>query len=487
MKKAGLLFILLLIIPILSFAQEYLKTMRSGVIEKIDGKEYYIHTVKKGQTLYMISKAYGVDVNDVIRENPEVKEGIKAEQKLRIPANRPSEPPQKKVQKTVVQEPKEQVPEPPPLPVVEIPCGQDRSGLKDVYNVALMMPFYLGEVEKIDTVNPPSDIESAYRSLQFIQFYEGFLLALDSLKKTGASIQLYVYDITKDTLATRRILKNPEMKKMDLIIGLLFHRNFQIVAAFAQKNNIPIVNPLSERGQIITGNPWVFKIFPSQETRIRELSEFLSKAYPDGNIIILRDVQYKDTEEPETLSKLCAERNMNVQSMVGYGSAFGAFSKEKENILIAFSENKVFSIELLTKLNEFRNDYKLTLFGMPRWDKSEGLEPEYLVNLKTHLMAPSFIDYEEPETMKFVTQFQEKYKTDPDLLAFQGFDIALYFLSALNMYGKSIDHCIQGFRMNLLQADFQFSQVKGNGSENQHWEVYYYENYKMKRVNRNDL
>ena len=57
---------------------DLLKQMRSTVTEKVDGKEYYIHTVKRGQTLYMISKAYGVDVNDLIRENPQVKEGIRA-------------------------------------------------------------------------------------------------------------------------------------------------------------------------------------------------------------------------------------------------------------------------------------------------------------------------------------------------------------------------------------------------------------------------
>ena len=65
--------------------KEQLKQIRSSVIEKIDGTDYYIHTVKRGQTLYMISKAYGVEVNDLIRVNPQVKEGIRAEQKIRIP------------------------------------------------------------------------------------------------------------------------------------------------------------------------------------------------------------------------------------------------------------------------------------------------------------------------------------------------------------------------------------------------------------------
>ncbi len=80
------LVLIVLAIPLFLYSQnvnEQLKQMRSTVIQNIDGKEYYIHTIKRGQTLYMISKVYGVEVNDLIRENPEVKEGQSDE--IRVP------------------------------------------------------------------------------------------------------------------------------------------------------------------------------------------------------------------------------------------------------------------------------------------------------------------------------------------------------------------------------------------------------------------
>ena len=82
------LFVFVLVVAVAGFSQstqDQLKQMRSTVTEVIDGREFYIHTIKRGQTLYMISKAYNVDVNDLIRENPQVKEGIKADEKIRIP------------------------------------------------------------------------------------------------------------------------------------------------------------------------------------------------------------------------------------------------------------------------------------------------------------------------------------------------------------------------------------------------------------------
>lgn len=496
MKRGTLFLLIILFFSVAIYGQEPVKFVKSTVLEKQDGKEYYIHTIKKGQTLYMISKAYGIEVNELILENPEVKEGIKADQKIRIPTHRPVEQaapkkvtkPTNPEQKPATSETKSsnteqkgtstEQPAPPPPPVVEIACGEDKSALREVYNVALMLPLYLTDLSKIDTSGP----DNTPRSFQFIQFYEGFMMAVDSLKKSGTPIQLYVYDMTKDTNQTKKVLKNPELKKMDLIIGMLFQKNFQIVSTFAEKNNIPIVNPISERTQIVTGKPEVFKVYPSASARIPELFNFLKVNHFDDNVLIVRDPAYKDQEGVESLKKMLSDKEIRVKAMVGYSNLFTSFSKEKNNVVVAFTENKVFAIEMLTKLNEFRNDYPLTVVGMPRWDKMDGIEPEYLVNMKTHMMAPSFIDYEDPATQQFVAQFQDRYKTDPDLMAFQGYDIALYFLNALRIYGKAIDACIDKYHTISLQADYEFARTKGNGYENQHWEIFFYENFKLKKA-----
>ena len=51
----------------------------------ISGTAYFIHQVKKGETAYSISKAYGITVEDLTRENPPAVYGINEGQTLRIP------------------------------------------------------------------------------------------------------------------------------------------------------------------------------------------------------------------------------------------------------------------------------------------------------------------------------------------------------------------------------------------------------------------
>src|SRR5512133_2681406 len=51
----------------------------------ISGTQYYIHQVRKGQTSYSISRAYGISTQDLTTENPQAVYGIKEGQILRIP------------------------------------------------------------------------------------------------------------------------------------------------------------------------------------------------------------------------------------------------------------------------------------------------------------------------------------------------------------------------------------------------------------------
>jgi LysM repeat protein len=308
------MFLFLCLIPVAMKGQttkDQLKEIRSTVVETQDGNEYYIHTIKRGQTLYMISKAYGVEVNDLIRENPQVKEGIKADQKLRIPLE---------VKKPVK---------------VELPCGIDSSTKKPVYNVALMLPLFLDEVDTLNAENPSPEIYENSKSLQFLPFYEGFRMALDSLEKSGLKIRLYVYDVDKDTVKTRRLLQKPELKSMDLIFGLLYHRNFQIVAAFAEKNRINIVNPISERSELVSGNPFVIKVRPSKKAQYAQLAEYMAAAFYRGQVLIVRSGQFPDHDAPELLRKECNEHKLNVQVVEGQEAAIGLLSKDTRLILHA--------------------------------------------------------------------------------------------------------------------------------------------------------
>ena len=475
-------FFLLLsvLLPGSVFAQEDLQKMKSGVKEKVNGKEYYIHLVKKGQSLYMLSKAYNVDINEIILENPELKDGLKAGHKIRIPAGGRDELQKKQgrshgEEKKGVQSDSSGKEEP-------LPCGMDKSSKKSVYSVALVLPLYLEEVAQLEVDNTAGHAESENRPLQFIQFYEGFRMALDSLQRNGISLKVYVYDVERDTVKAKKLLNEPEMKNIDLIIGLMYPRIFQIFSEFAGKNHIPIINPLTERDQVINGNPFVFKVRPSTKKQIPALLGYLGLACRDSNIIVISGTRNPDKSTANNLMTALVDSSFDAHLAEGYGEAISLLSKRKGNVILLISEDRSYILDVVTKLNEQRNDFRITLFGLPRWDRLDYIEADYLVNLKTHIMAPYFIDYEDTAVKRFVKRFQDQYKTDPEPLAFQGFDVPYYFITALWKYGRSFSRCLPELKMNSLQTDYRFSSTKGNGFENLYWNMYEYDNYRLRRV-----
>ena len=483
--------------------QEQLKAIHSSVVEEKDGKSYYIHTVKKGQTLYMISKSYGVEVNDIIAENPVVKEGLKAGQKLYIPfsVQKKEEIPVKKISdsRSRISDGRSQITDGGSQitdgrsqitdgrsPVSDIPCGSDTAACKRHYKVVLMLPLYLDEVT---AMNPETATEEAvlnWNSLKYLPFYEGFRLAVDSIQKQGLHLTLNVYDLSKDSLKTSQLLKKPEVRSADLIIGLLFNKNFQMVAKFAHEKHIPIVNPISERGEILINNDMVFKANPSRASMLEVLADYIQKSMYRGQILIIRNGQYKDRDIAERLKKECLERNLNVVLAEGQDVAIGKLSKTKENVIVAFTDNNVYALDLMRRFYELRNDYKISLVGLPGWEKIEGLETDFLNGLNTHLVSPAFVNYSDAGVKNIILRFQQQYKTDPEPLAFQGFDVGFYFLSALMKFGKQLPKCITDFRLNTSQTSFEFVRSgnnNSNGFENRRWSVYKYENFKLVRVN----
>jgi LysM repeat protein/ABC-type branched-subunit amino acid transport system substrate-binding protein len=72
--------VLCFLLPMFALAQT-----KSSNIQTINGKKYYIHKLEKGQSLYSLTKLYGVDLNSIYAENPQAKTGSKAGEEIKIP------------------------------------------------------------------------------------------------------------------------------------------------------------------------------------------------------------------------------------------------------------------------------------------------------------------------------------------------------------------------------------------------------------------
>lgn len=78
-------FKILIVCLLLGFTLPSIAQIDKAKKEVIDGKEFYIHKVKKGQTLFGLHRIYDVSVDEIIKHNPEANKGLSIGQQLKIP------------------------------------------------------------------------------------------------------------------------------------------------------------------------------------------------------------------------------------------------------------------------------------------------------------------------------------------------------------------------------------------------------------------
>lgn len=450
------------------------------------------YQVQPKETLYSIAKAHNISIESLIALNPELANGLKAGLVIKVPSVKgKAEPsPVKEADNKPIQRQETQNEE----VGNNLPCSaKDWPGKP--FKVALMLPFDLAESDSLLATDVAvMKHAGAYKPFNFIQVYEGALIALDSLEKAGANVKFYVYDCDagNDTTKTRRILQKPEMKDMDLILGPVFAKSSATAARYAEKHQINIVNPLSKRSEIVKGNPFIFKVQPSELSVAEKLAAFIVQKHPGANVLVVRNAR---ADNPD-LAKLLPQKIKNqlqqagrsassitVNDIIYQAELFGGFSKHlsstKENIVIVLSHNSVFIPDFISRLNNLYKTYNIILIGSPEW---ESLDPEtdYLVNLNYHQYSYSWIDYSDPAIKNFRKKFQNRFATEPenDKYAYLGYDMTFFFVKALLDFGHDFGPCLENqANKSDLPLWFRKSGIK-DGYENMRLNILKIEDYK---------
>ena len=495
------------------------------VPSRINDIGYIVHRPEKNESLDGISRKYEVPLGDLAELNPDIRKKAKKGQSVRIPV----EPRETEADSGMMEAAIDSL-------SLTIDCFDEEKFRKETYNIALMLPLFLEEVDSID-FDREKDFDKLTNlvSFRFVNFYNGFKMAVDSLTKAGMKINLFVYDVDNDPAKVEMALLASELSSMDLIVGPFYLSSFRKMADFASTYNIPIINPLSKRDEITYDNPWVFKVQPSEAGQIDFLVNYLQVKYPASNIILLRNNKYKyqseisyirnslNTARPshvyirnrkileilknqESGTSLLTENKYIEQDMIAGKPDDSTYfsnlvrevvflddsltgltlnlSRLRPNVVVALSDNIVFSKEVLSQLNKLALDHDITLFGLPGWNDYQDLETSHLLNLKLHTFSPALVNFKSVSLINWTKDYRRRYNTEPSPgnYAFDGFDVGWYFLNALHHFGRDFEACLPYYTIPLLQTRFEFEQTPGNGFQNTHWNLGVYDNYEYRKI-----
>ena len=415
-------------------------------------------------------------------------------------------------------------------------CVANPENAKKRYRVALMVPLYLYDVDNVEVSKGKSSKSKSSRSMSFLQFYEGFIMAAEALEKQGLKLDLTVMDVTENVASAERALGQIRGKDYDLIVGPFFGKAFDVIEEYAKANGIVVVNPLSTRELVIENNPNVVKVKPGDIGMILSISSLVKNSYSDANVFIVSRENTTDTaflnqlehhlnlavNEEVTISGddfLNFARNESERLEMGtrlvptldvegqvystddfqngsmkkvvmansikryayseMGKLKSQLSGVRTNLIIAYGDDNVFATQVLNSLTKSADRFPITLLCAPGWQKHEKLLVENLLKMNALYVSDFFVDYQDEEVKSFVRRFRSKYVTEPQDYAFEGYDVGYYFLNALMQYGAdNLIGCLHCYEGSLLHTHYRFyykNYLKANdnyGKENLYWSIY---------------
>ena len=292
-----------------------------------------MHKVKRKETVFSISREYGITEAELIAANPELRgeNKIKKGSFLCIPY--PSSP-----SATQQDTPRQAAPSD-----SELFSENTKSSKRiNVIKAAVVLPFL-------------PDGASKSESAKMVEYYEGFLMAVDSLKRTGTSIDLYTYSTGPATSSLNSILGKSEMKDMDIIFGPLHQQHIKPLADFADKHDIRLVIPFTSKDNTVFRNPSVYQINTPQSYLYSEVYDHFVRQFPNANVIFIEASQ--GTKEKADFIKGLKEelRNRSIPTKslkedATVESLKAVLRADRENIFIPTSGSNITLIKILPQL-----------------------------------------------------------------------------------------------------------------------------------------
>lgn len=400
-----------------------------------------MHKVSKKETLYGIARTYGVtlqqlvDANDIKDESVKLKKGTL----LCIPYVQ--------VNKPVAQ----------PEPTNEQLMPAVKASPKKHISMAVLLPLKVGDV----------------RSQHMLEFYRGVLMAVDSIKHKGVSVDVHAIEAGTTAQDMRFVLtSHPELKQMDLIIGPQPVEQLSTLSEFSRENKIRLVVPFASQCESeINANPYLYAVTVQKKQLEEGLSALATDVFNDHNVV-LAHVASEDADSRAVTDKLVkafSAKGANVKTLSSSPSEsemVSAFSQSRKNLILVPGNSLKALTQFFSTLDAFalsHQEYTFSVLGFPEWQNHTTSHLNNFYTYDTHLFATSFRNPLSPATQLFEKKYtlwaRRPMSPTTPRFGLMGFDVAWFFLCGLSRYGDGMENHIKDIKPQPYQHFLTFERV----------------------------
>jgi hypothetical protein len=306
--------------------------------------------------------------------------------------------------------------------------------------IAIFTPLYLDSVFDASG-NFRYEKTGARFATAGLDFYYGAQLALDSLQKRGAPLEVFVFD-TRGKESVTDQLSRPELDSIDMIIAQTNVSETRILAEAAQQKKIPFISATLPNDAGISGNPYMVILNTTLQSHVEGVYRFLQKYHALDPIVIftkdgvqeelIRDhfLEYAKT----TASVPVRVKFVDLPATFSQSSIAAHLDSTRRTVCIAGSLDEAFGMRLSQTLAGLKK-YPVRLIGMPTW---ENFNFSKMPDLEIIYSNPFFYNRTNYLENNLANEYANRMSTRPSDLFFRGYESTLRFALLLLDTGDDI-------------------------------------------------
>lgn len=430
----------------------------SGYAQSVN-KWQDIHQVKKKETIFGIARDYGITVNELIQANPEMNAPgyeLKKGDYIRIPY--PSQNNSADNQNTNISASSVT----PNAPSSSAPSSK-------TVRVGVMLPLH----------NVDGD------GRRMIEYYRGLLLACDSLKHRGISVDVHAWNVPIDA-DIRQTLLAPAASKCDIIFGPLYTRQMKYLSDFARTYNIKLVIPFSISGDDVQNNPQIFQVYQTPSSLEQQAVDQFVNRFAGHHAVFVDCHDSTSTKGTFTsaLRRQLDSRGIqySITSLRSSDDAFArAFSRTQPNVVVLNTGrspqlNSTFA--RLNRLTEMVPSLAISMYGYNEWLMYVKPYTDLYYRYDTYIPSWYYRDPQSPLTWRLESKYRHMFGTDMQYalprFALTGFDQAYFFIKGIHDHGRAFNGTRAESDYQPTQTPFHFQRVGQGGMQNRQFMLIHY-------------
>lgn len=416
--------------------------------------DYKYHLVAHGETLYSLSKLYGVTQEELIEWNS-LTDGLKAGAMIRVgiaeQATIPTEQPD-----STIQTPTE-IEQPPVFENVEITTSEDARHA----TIALMLPLRA---------------EGAANA-SYLEFYQGFLLGMEDLKAEGLSFTIDLYNSARSEQTVSEIINSEDFVGTNLIVGPVYDNELQAVLPYAVENRVAVVSPLAATDSLHTSV--LFGMAPKESAK----TEKMNAMFTDGDNIVLIYGKSNDTELEGEVKNALAGKTYHTHTYSGGDMPSSLFKSESRNVYVVMARNELEVDKILAALSSAHNNLvsrsqlhsaTVNVIGSSRWNRFNNIDRNLFFKMSVSYLTSYLAKRGDGVIDRFDGRYIEAYQSLPSMYSYRGYDAAVIFGRAV-VSSQGVVGYVQSAAHQPLQTPYRFTQAQeGDSYVNNEWVIVRY-------------